>query len=144
MSTRVNRLRRNVKKIQSQQQQQPIIHEEKVIEKKMEEDSTTSECIQENQQDKMKRILSSNDDQMIKLDEDMYEAIRSRYQELLKKLWENQNTLDEFDFTDDEKKILNERVKLWLEYFVSTATFRNGNINLFEYMDSFTETQKFV
>ena len=143
MSTRVNRLRRNVKKIQSQQQQ-PIIHEEKVIEKKMEEDSTTSECIQENQQDKMKRILSSNDDQMIKLDEDMYEAIRSRYQELLKKLWENQNTLDEFDFTDDEKKILNERVKLWLEYFVSTATFRNGNINLFEYMDSFTETQKFV
>lgn len=144
MSTRVNRLRRNVKKVQSQQQQQPIIHEEKVIEKKMEEDSTTSECIQENQQDKMKRILSSNDDQMIKLDEDMYEAIRSRYQELLKKLWENQNTLDEFDFTDDEKKILNERVKLWLEYFVSTATFRNGNINLFEYMDSFTETQKFV
>ena len=144
MSTRVNRLRRNVKKIQSQQQQQPIIHEEKVIEKKMEEDTTTSECIQENQQDKMKRILSSNDDQMIKLDEDMYEAIRSRYQELLKKLWENQNTLDEFDFTDDEKKILNERVKLWLEYFVSTATFRNGNINLFEYMDSFTETQKFV
>ena len=144
MSTRVNRLRRNVKKVQSQQKQQPIIHEEKVIEKKMEEDSTTSECIQENQQDKMKRILSSNDDQMIKLDEDMYEAIRSRYQELLKKLWENQNTLDEFDFTDDEKKILNERVKLWLEYFVSTATFRNGNINLFEYMDSFTETQKFV
>ena len=110
MSTRVNRLRRNVKKVQSQQQQQPIIHEEKVIEKKMEEDSTTSECIQENQQDKMKRILSSNDDQMIKLDEDMYEAIRSRYQELLKKLWENQNTLDEFDFTDDEKKILIKRI----------------------------------
>lgn len=142
MSSRVNRLRRNVKKVQSQQQ--PVVHEEKVVEKKMEEDSTTSECIQENQQDKMKRILSSNDDQMIKLDEDMYEAIRSRYQELLKELWENQNTLDEFNFTKDEKEILNKRVKLWLEYFVSTATFRNGNINLFEYMDSFTETQKFV
>lgn len=142
MSSRVNRLRRNVKKVQSQQQ--PVVHEEKVVDKKMEEDSTTSECVQENQQDKMKRILASNDDQMIKLDEDMYEAIRTRYQELLKELWENQNTLDEFEFTAEEKEILNKRVKLWLEYFVSTATFRNGNINLFEYMDSFTETQKFV
>lgn len=142
MSSRVNRLRRNVKKVQSQQQ--PVVHEEKVIEKKMEEDSTSSECVQENQQDKMKRILASNDDQMIRLDEDMYEAIRSRYQELLKELWENQNTLDEFEFTKEEKDILNKRVKLWLEYFVSTATFRNGNINLFEYMDSFTDTQKFV
>lgn len=142
MSSRVNRLRRNVKKVQSQQQ--PVVHEEKVIEKKMDEDSTSSECVQENQQDKMKRILASNDDQMIRLDEDMYEAIRSRYQELLKELWENQNTLDEFEFTKEEKDILNKRVKLWLEYFVSTATFRNGNINLFEYMDSFTDTQKFV
>lgn len=142
MSSRVNRLRRNIKKVQTQQQ--PVVHEEKVIEKKMDEDSASSECVEDIQQDKMKKILASNDDQMIKLDEDMYEAIRSRYQELLKELWENQNTLDEFNFTKDEKEILNKRVKLWLEYFVSTATFRNGNINLFEYMDSFTETQKFV
>lgn len=142
MSSRVNRLRRNIKKVQTQQQ--PVVHEEKVIEKKMDEDSTSSEYVEDIQQDKMKKILASNDDQMIKLDEDMYEAIRSRYQELLKELWENQNTLDEFEFTKEEKEILNKRVKLWLEYFVSTATFRNGNINLFEYMDSFTETQKFV
>lgn len=142
MSSRVNRLRRNIKKVQTQQQ--PVVHEEKVVEKKMDEDSTSSEYVEDIQQDKMKKILASNEDQMIKLDEDMYEAIRSRYQELLKELWENQNTLDEFEFTKEEKEILNKRVKLWLEYFVSTATFRNGNINLFEYMDSFTETQKFV
>ena len=46
---------------------------------------------------------------------------------------------------DEEKKILNERVELWLEYFVSSATFnREEDVNLFEFMDYFTETQKFV
>ena len=108
------------------------------------ENSSSSDEINEIQQDKMKKILASNNDKMIKVDEDMYEAIRTRYQDLLKELWENQNTLDEFEFSKEEKDILNKRVKLWLEYFVSTATFRDGSINLFDYMDSFTETQKFV
>ena len=57
----------------------------------------------------------------------------------------NENSLKDFNLSDEEKKILNERVELWLEYFVSSATFnREEDVNLFEFMDYFTETQKFV
>ena len=67
-----------------------------------------------------------------------------RYQELLKELWKSQSKLDEFGFSEEEKKILNDRVKIWLEYFAITSAFRDENVNLFEYIDSFTETQKFI
>ena len=67
-----------------------------------------------------------------------------RYQELIKELWQSQTALEEFGFDEEEKKILNKRVKLWLEYFISTATFREENVNLFKYMDYFCETQKFI
>ena len=74
----------------------------------------------------------------------LYIAIKDRYQELLKELWKSQSKLDEFGFSEDEKKILNDRVKIWLEYFAITSAFRDDNINLFEYIDSFTDTQKFI
>ena len=74
----------------------------------------------------------------------LYIAIKDRYQELLKELWKSQSKLEEFGFSEDEKKILNDRVKIWLEYFAITSAFRDDNVNLFEYIDSFTETQKFI
>ena len=92
----------------------------------------------------MRENLASSTLDKLRPNEDLYLAIKERYQELLKELWKSQNSLEEFNFSNEEKKILNDRVKLWLEYFVSTATFRDENVNLFEYMDSFTETQKFI
>lgn len=97
----------------------------------------------EEQEDLRENLASSTLDKL-RPNEDLYIAIKERYQELLKELWKSQNSLEEFNFSNEEKKILNDRVKLWLEYFVSTATFRDENVNLFEYMDSFTETQKFI
>ena len=75
---------------------------------------------------------------------ELYVAIKDRYQELLKELWKSQSKLEEFGFNSDEKKILNDRVKIWLEYFAITSAFRDENVNLFEYIDSFCDTQKFI
>ena len=97
----------------------------------------------EDQQMKLRKFFA-DEEGMVKVDQELIHAIRERYQELLKKLWENQGHLDDFNFSDEEKDILNKRVKLWLEYFISTATFRDENVNLFEYMDSFCDTQKFI
>ena len=98
----------------------------------------------EDQQMKLRKFFTADEEGMVKVDQDLIHAIRERYQELLKELWENQGHLDDFNFSEEEKDILNKRVKLWLEYFISTATFRDENVNLFEYMDSFCDTQKFI
>ena len=109
-----------------------------------EEKKMVEEIPVEDQQAKLKRFFSGDEEGTIKSDELLYKAIKERYQELLKELWENQGHLEDFNFSDEEKDILNKRVKLWLEYFISTATFKNENVNLFEYMDSFCDTQKFI
>ena len=98
----------------------------------------------EDQQMKLRKFFTADEEGMVKVDQELIHAIRERYQELLKELWENQGHLDDFNFSEEEKDILNKRVKLWLEYFISTATFRDENVNLFEYMDSFCDTQKFI
>lgn len=95
----------------------------------------------EEQEMKLRKFLTSDDQTKVDVDPKM---VQKRYQELLKELWKNQGHLDDFNFSDEERNILNERVKLWLEYFISTATFRDENVNLFEYMDSFCDTQKFI
>lgn len=74
----------------------------------------------------------------------LYIAITRRYEELIKGIWQSQGQLDEFGFSDEEKAIINKRVKLWLEYFAVTAAFRNENVNLFEYIDTFSATQTFI
>lgn len=110
-----------------------------------EDDLDSSEDISmEEQHEEMKEQLADSTVNKMRPNQELYEAIKERYQCLLKELWKNQSTLEEFNFSDEEKDILNARVKLWLEYFVSTATFRKDNVNLFEYMDSFCDTQKFI
>ena len=99
----------------------------------------------QDQRSKIKQFLKEEDHSAVKNDMDLYNAISTRYNELLKELVMNENSLKDFNLSDEEKKILNERVELWLEYFVSSATFnRSEDVNLFEFMDYFTETQKFV
>ena len=107
-------------------------------------DESSEDIPMEEQHEEMKEQLASTTLNKMRPNQELYEAIKERYQCLLKELWKNQSTLEEFNFSDEEKEILNTRVKLWLEYFVSTATFRKDNVNLFEYMDSFCDTQKFI
>ena len=99
----------------------------------------------QDQRSKIKQFFKDEDHSTVKNDVSLYNAISTRYNELLKELVMNENSLKDFNLSDEEKKILNERVDLWLEYFVSSATFnRSDDVNLFEFMDYFTETQKFV
>lgn len=70
--------------------------------------------------------------------------IKERYQELIKDLWKNEQKLNEFDIPSDLKNTLNERVHLWLEYFLTNSTFRSGDNNMFEYLDTFNATTTFI
>lgn len=132
------RLRRQHPKVKSEVQPSnpvPESSQEKMVE----------EIPVQDQRTKIKQFLREEDHSAVKNDITLYNAISTRYNELLKELVMNENSLRDFNLSDEEKKILNERVELWLEYFVSSATFnRDEDVNLFEFMDYFTETQKFV
>lgn len=134
------------------------LREKKQEVKKMEEEQVVEEDSYDSQEDSVEQEDESLESQREELRErvapetldelrpngKLYIAIKDRYQELLKELWKSQSKLEEFGFSEDEKKILNDRVKIWLEYFAITSAFRDDNINLFEYIDSFTDTQKFI
>lgn len=137
---RSNRIRRQQKaRVENKVQPSNTVPASSDVNEKMVEEIPV-----EDQQMKLRKFFTADEEGMVKVDQDLIHAIRERYQELLKELWENQGHLDDFNFSEDEKDILNKRVKLWLEYFISTATFRDENVNLFEYMDSFCDTQKFI
>ena len=133
------RLRRQHPKVKSEVQPSnpvPESSQEKMVEE---------EIPVQDQRSKIKQFFKEEDHSAVKNDVSLYNAISTRYNELLKELVMNENSLKDFNLSDEEKKILNERVELWLEYFVSSATFnREEDVNLFEFMDYFTETQKFV
>jgi len=133
------RLRRQHPKVKSEVQPSnpvPESSQEKMVEE---------EIPVQDQRSKIKQFFKEEDHSAVKNDVSLYNAISTRYNELLKELVMNENSLKDFNLSDEEKKILNERVELWLEYFVSSATFnRSEDVNLFEFMDYFTETQKFV
>lgn len=138
-SMRSARLRRQHPKVKSEVQPSnpvPESSQEKMVEE---------EIPVQDQRSKIKQFFKEEDHSAVKNDVSLYNAISTRYNELLKELVMNENSLKDFNLSDEEKKILNERVELWLEYFVSSATFnREEDVNLFEFMDYFTETQKFV
>ena len=121
----------------------PIMKDTKKVDMEEDSDIDTVEGL-ENKRQEMRKEMGKETVKKIRPNQQLYEAIKDRYQELLKELWKSQSKLEEFGFNTDEKKILNDRVKLWLEYFISTAAFRDDDVNLFEYMDTFCETQKFI
>lgn len=116
------------------------------MESDSDEDDTTSdiEMDMEQEHEELKQEVAPQTLSKLRPNEDLYIAIKERYQELIKELWQSQNALEEFNFSEEEKQILRDRVKLWLEYFISTATFRDENVNLFEYMDTFWEKEHFI
>ena len=134
------------------------VREKKQEVKKMEEEPEVEDDSYDSQEDSAEQEDESLESQREELRErvapetldelrpngKLYIAIKDRYQELLKELWKSQSKLEEFGFSEDEKKILNDRVKIWLEYFAITSAFRDDSVNLFEYIDTFTATQKFI
>ena len=70
--------------------------------------------------------------------------IAERYKELLQELTTKDDSIEELGLTEEQKEVINKKAELWLEYFISTATFRDDDINLFDYMIKFCKTQKFI
>ena len=76
---------------------------------------------------------------------EMNSMIKVRYSELLHELWENENAVNDLEVTPQLKKLLNQRSKLWLEYFISTYTFNNyKNLDIFNYMDAFNNSTNYL
>ena len=98
----------------------------------------------ESEKEELKEKVADKTTTKFREDDEMYQAIKKRYNELVKKLWESQGKLEEFGFSQEERDELNERERLFLEYFVCTAAFREDSVNLFEYIDTFTKNVKFL
>ena len=139
--------REAVKKEEKKKEVRRMEEEDDTSEEELDEKSVEQEDEDESLEDQRQQLrgkYAAETMEELRPNAKLYVAIRDRYQEILKELWKSQNKLDDFGFSNEEKKILNERCKLWLEYFASTAAFRDENVNLFEYIDSFCDTQKFV
>lgn len=91
---------------------------------------------------------TESEDQVDEVEQPRQDAIKrqikERYQSLISELWANEKQLKDFEFPDDLRELINKRVALWLEYFITNATFRSDNANLFEYMETFAKTTKFL
>lgn len=98
----------------------------------------------EEERDDLKEKVAENTLKDARIDADLMQTMKKRYNELIKQLWENQGKLDDFGFSPEEKDLLNERESLFLEYFVCNAIFRDDKVNLFEFIDTFMDTVKFV
>ena len=130
------------------EEEEPDMEEdEEVTEDSQEEVSEEKEDGMETVEDERKQLrgkVAADTLESLRPNGKLYVAIKDRYQEVIKELWKSQSKLEEFGFSAEEKKILNDRVKLWLEYFAITSAFRDENVNLFEYIDNFCETQKYI
>lgn len=133
--------RKEKRPLKRMEEEKPVIAEPP---REEEYDDSSDDMPIEDQHEELKEQVAATTTNKMRVTPEFNEAIRERYQELIKELWQSQTALEEFGFDEEEKKILNKRVKLWLEYFISTATFREENVNLFKYMDYFCETQKFI
>ena len=147
-SMRSARLRRQQHQRVKQEIKQPsnsVPESSQPPEKMVEEDIPVQD-----QYDKMHQFFIEEDHTAVKNDVELLDKVRRRYNALLEQISKNENVLKSFNFSEEEKDLLNKRVELWLEYFVSSATFnrekneKGEEVNLFEYMEYFFETQKFV
>ena len=111
---------------------------EEVPESRMEEESFDDE------RSRMKKQISEETKNSMRMTPELSALIVERYNELLKDMAMNDDSLDNLNLSAEEKNLINKKVELWLEYFISTATFRGDDVNLFDYLDSFNKTQKFL
>ena len=75
---------------------------------------------------------------------ELSKEIQERYNELIKELWNNEQKINMYELPQALKEAMNERMKLWLEYFLTNSSFRTSDTNMFEYLDTFTNTTTFI
>lgn len=75
---------------------------------------------------------------------ELSKEIQERYNELIKELWNNEQKINIYELPQALKEAMNERMKLWLEYFLTNSSFRTTDTNMFEYLDTFTNTTSFI
>lgn len=75
---------------------------------------------------------------------ELSKEIQDRYNELIKELWTNEQKINIYELPQALKEAMNERMKLWLEYFLTNSSFRTSDTNMFEYLDTFTNTTSFI
>ena len=75
---------------------------------------------------------------------ELSKEIQERYNELIKELWNNEQKINIYELPQALKEAMNERMKLWLEYFLTNSSFRTSDTNMFEYLDTFTNTTSFI
>ena len=75
---------------------------------------------------------------------ELSKEIQDRYNELIKELWTNEQKINIYELPQALKEAMNERMKLWLEYFLTNSSFRTTDTNMFEYLDTFTNTTSFI
>ena len=118
------------------------------VERMEEEIETDEELLDEvpksQQKEQMRSQLAPQTKDSMKMSYDLSLIIAERYKELLQELTTNDDSLEELNLTQEQKDLINKKVELWLEYFISTATFRDDDVNLFDYLTSFCKTQKFL
>lgn len=131
--------RKEKRSVKRMEEEKPAVEEPRYEE----DDLSDEESMIEEHKDLRSQVAGSTVTKM-RPNQELYDAIRERYQYLLQELWKNESDVESFKLTGEQRNLLNARVKLWLEYFVSTATFRDENVNLFEYMDTFCNTEKFL
>lgn len=144
-SARLRRQQHQRVKQEIKQPSNPVLESSQPPEKMVEEEIPVQD-----QYDKMHKFFIEEDHTAVKNDADLLDKVRRRYNALLEQISKNENVLKSFNLSEEEKDLLNKRVELWLEYFVSSATFnrekneKGEEVNLFEYMEYFFDTQKFV
>ena len=112
--------REAVKKEEKKKEVRRMEEEDDTSEEELDEKSVEQEDEDESLEDQRQQLrgkYAAETMEELRPNAKLYVAIRDRYQEILKELWKSQNKLDDFGFSNEEKKILNERCKLWLEYF---------------------------
>ena len=113
----------------------------------METESTSEDSCIINEQKDQKPSKSHQQKQPIldiQQDQELYENMKEQYNDLIKELWNSQTTLESLELSQNIIDALNKRSELWIKYFVFLALFRDKNVNLFSFTDSFTKTEKFL
>lgn len=112
---------------------------------RMEEVSKEEEVVDKKaERQKMREQIADETVDAVRLDKDLIIAISERYQELLQELYATDDRIESLNLSEDAKEMINEKANLWLEYFLASSTFRDPKANIFDKMDSFIKTNKFV
>ena len=140
-------MKRGLRNRRAAQKMEKKLEESRNIDRMEEEEESTEEMEEKPKSqsiEEMRSQLAPQTKDKVKMNYDLSLMIAERYKELLQELTTKDDSIEELGLTEEQKEVINKKAELWLEYFISTATFRDDDINLFDYMIKFCKTQKFI